>query len=224
MHQIQKTLLKRLVDKNGQPYSTLTRGYDFENNIVFHLKQLISSKFITKADNLYKITAKGIKDIYSLGLPDLDNPEKKTFYCGFVIVDKNNNYLIKGHPNTEDNFFNLPSDRPRFGENMGQAIVRLVLQNTNLKIDPKRFNFLSLHVKIVKTKDNEIIFDDGQVIFKTQVSDIEKRKMKLLKNISWMNINEIKHLPCCWPEIKLCILDKKTLPYASYQIVSSYKL
>jgi hypothetical protein len=61
MHQIQKVLLKRLSLQNNQRYSSLTKGYDFENNVIFHLKQLINNNFIEKKDNLYYITAMGIK-------------------------------------------------------------------------------------------------------------------------------------------------------------------
>ena len=48
MHEVQKILLKRLSQQNDQRYSTLTRDYDYEDNIVFHLKKLITDGFVIK--------------------------------------------------------------------------------------------------------------------------------------------------------------------------------
>jgi len=224
MHYIQKILLSRLVLQNDQKYAWLTRGYDFENNIVFHLKKLITSGFMEKINSKYKITALGLKEIYALGLPDLANPEKKTFFCGFVISDETKNYLVKGHPTARINFFNLPSDRPRFGEDMEKSLTRIFFENTKLKLPFNRFKFLCLHNKIVKTSKGEILFDDGQAIFEVRISNYEKEKMRLIKEISWYSKTEIEKLPNCWPEIKMCILDKNIAPYSSYEIVSDYKL
>ena len=224
MHQIQKILLARLTQQNGQKYSKLTSGYDFENNIVFHLKQLIKDGSIEKVDDIYKITAKGIKEIYALGLPDLDYPQKKLFYCGFVVSDEIGNFLIKGHPNARVNFYNLPSGSPRFGEKMDKALVRLFEENTGININPGRFNFITLHMKTTKTSNDETLFDDGQAIYKVEITKSEKERMKLMDGVNWCSLGEITKLPNCWPEIKMCLLDETILPYASYEIRSDYKL
>lgn len=223
MHQIQKKLLCRLSVKNDQKYAELTRGYDFENNIVFHLKKLLKEKLIEKDNNIYKITPKGIKIIHELGLPDFDNPMKKTLFVGFVAGD-HKNFLLKGHPAAKINFYNLPSGRPRFGENMEEAIARLFEENTGLKLEAKRFEFLTLHIKIVKTPGGEVMFDDGQVIYRVEIAEDEREKMKLNKSLEWKSESEIKKLPNCWPEVEMCILSEKVIPYANYEIVSEYKL
>ncbi len=224
MHQVQKALLARLTQGNGQKYSQLTRGYDFEDNVVFHLKKLETDGLIEKDSGLYKITAKGIKEIYDLGLPDLDYPGKKLFFCGFVVSDTMGNYLVKGHPTAKENFYNLPSGRPRFGEDMNLSLTRIFLESTGIKIDGHRFEFLSLHTKIVKDTEGEIMFDDAQAIFKVEVSSLEKEKMKLIKEIEWYSKEEIIKLPNCWPEIKMSILNNDIKPYSSYEVISDYKL
>ncbi|MBI2464664.1 hypothetical protein HYV64_00845 [Candidatus Shapirobacteria bacterium] len=224
MHQIQKILLARLTQQNGQRYSRLTSGYDFENNIVFHLKQLTKSELVEKTGDIYKITAKGMKEIYALGLPDLDYPERKLFYCGFVVTDGNENFLVKGHSSAKINFYNLPSGDSRFGEKMEESLVRLFENNTAIKIGTDRFVFISLHMKTTKTTNQEVLFDDAQAIYKVEVTKEEKEKMKLVGDISWCSKSEIEKMANCWPEIKMCILDNKILSYASYEIVSDYKL
>jgi ADP-ribose pyrophosphatase YjhB (NUDIX family) len=213
-----------LTNKNGQTYSRLTSGYDFENNIVFHLKQLIKDNLIEKVDDIYKITAKGMREIYSLGLPDLDYPDKKLFYCGFVVTDGNDNFLMKGHSNAKVNFHNLPSGDPRFGEKIEESLVRIFENNTGIKIKSDRFAFICLHMKTTKTSNQDILFDDGQAIYKVEVTRGEKEKMKLMSDVKWYSKNEIEKIPNCWTEIKMCILDNNILPYASYEVVSDYKL
>ncbi|MBP9817164.1 hypothetical protein KBC75_00220 [Candidatus Shapirobacteria bacterium] len=224
MHEIQKTILARLVNKNGQKYSNLTRGYDFEDNIVFHLKQLSKEALIEKSQDKYKITPKGLREIYSLGLPDLDFPRKKLFFCGLVITDGAGNFLIKEHPMAKVNFYNLPSGDPRFGEKIEESLVRIFEKNTDLKVTSDKFSFVSLHLKITKTPAGEVLFDDGQAIYKIEVSMGEKEKMKLDDGVVWSSQKQIKEMENCWPEVKMCILDKTILPYASYEVISDYKL
>ena len=224
MHQTQKVLLKRLAAQNGQRYSDLTRGYDFEDNIVFHLKKLMENIFIEKDENVYSITAEGIKQIYSYELSDLTNPGIKTFFLGFIVSDNAENYLLKGHPSAKVNFYNLPSGRPKFGEKMEDALVRLFFENTGVNVELARFEYRCLHAKIVKTMENESLFDDGQAIFEIIVSAKEKVEMKLMDGINWFSREKIKTLDGCWPEIEKCVLRKTIEPYACYEIVSNYKL
>lgn len=224
MHQIQKVVLKRLSLNNGQRYSEVAKGYDFEDNIVFHLKKLIENGFLEKKNNQYLITARGLKEIYSYELTDLSNPGFKTFFVGFVVGDDGDNYLIKEHPTAKTNFYNLPSGRPRFGEKMDEAVIRLFKENTGLKIGVSRFEFLSLHNKVIKTKGGEILFDDAQAIYQTKISSTEKKSMKLIEEVKWHSKIEINKLDNCWPEIKMLILEKEELTYRAYEIVSDYKL
>jgi hypothetical protein len=224
MHQTQKILLKRLATQNDQKYSDLTRGYDFEDNVVFHLKMLAEKNYVEKKRNIYSITAEGIKQIYSYELSDLTSPGVKTFFVGFIVSDDKEYYLLKGHPAAKTNFYNLPSGRPKFGEKMEEALVRLFFENTGLNFKPARFKYHCLHAKIIKTTNGESLFDDGQAMFELKISAAEKAEMKLTEGVNWYAKNKIKLLDNCWPEIGKCILQKKVEPYDSYEIVSDYKL
>lgn len=223
MHQIQKIILKRLSQNNGLRYADLTRNYDYEDNIVFHLKQLQNESYVSKKDNLYFITPTGLKSIYEFELNDLSDPGVKRYFIGLVIVDSQGNYLIKSHPSATQNFYNLPSGWPWFGESMNDAFVRIAKNNIGITIDPKTVQFVSLHSKTVKTSDNEVLFDEGFAIFKITISDSQKSKLKLLESISWMSVNDIKKLENRWPELDLCILNIPK-PYESYSFISDYLL
>src|SRR3989304_7271060 len=116
MHNLQKILLKRLSLQNNQRYGTLTHGYNFYDNIVFHLKQLLLNHFIVKEKGVYIITPAGIKEISKYDSLKLNDKGVKTFFIGFLCRDKDHNYLIKAHPGARINFYNLPCGKPYFGE------------------------------------------------------------------------------------------------------------
>lgn len=215
MHQIQKTILNRLLTKNHQKYSTLTAGYDFEENIVFHLKQLMVKNLIKKENEFYSLTAEGVKEAKNevTGL--------KMFFVGFVC-EINGKYLVREHLAGKTNFYNLPSGKPQFGEDINRALSRIFYELTCLKLKPENFNFLSLHLKTVKTSAGEILFDDAFAIYEVKINNAEKIKLK--QEIKLLSLEEIKKLPYCWPEIDLCIINKIKKNYLAYEFSTDYIL
>lgn len=224
MHKIQKILLKRLVVQNNQRYSTLTRGYDFEDNIVFHLNQLYNKKLINKSNGIYSITLDGVKMIAGYDPVELEDRGIKTFFVGFLCSDNDNNYLIKSHPNSNSDFYNLPSGKPFFGENINDSLVRLFHLNTGVKLYPEDFQFVSLHLKTIKSSLGEIIFDDAFCIYSIQIEPDQKRSMTLYNGVEWKSVNEIEVLSNKWPEIDICIVQKDLATYKSYIHQSDYIL
>lgn len=223
MHEIQKILLKRLLIQNGQRYSTLTVGYDFDDNIVFHLKQLIKNGLIKKDADKYLITVEGVKVITDYDLPTIENIGYKTFFVGF-LCNWGDKFLIKEHPTETTNFYNLPSGKPRFGESIESALIRTFESNTGVILDGKDFKFQSLHLKTIKTSQGEVLFDDAFTIYKVNITEEQKKKIQLHKQISWKSIEEIQKLSNRWPEIDICILKKDTSPYLCYEVKSDYIL
>lgn len=217
MHQIQKILLKRLLDKNGQKYSQLTADYDFEENIVFHLKQLINNSFVAKKDNIYTLTAEGVKKAKE------EETGLKMFFLGF-LCENNGKFLLREHTEGQTKFYNLPSGKPQFGEKIKDALIRAFFDLMGLKLEPNNFQYLSLHLKTIKTSQNQVLFDDAFAIYRVIVSDQQAKKTKLKDGIKWFSLEEIKNLPNCWPEINLCILKKDISPYLTYQFTSDYIL
>jgi len=221
MHSIQKILLKRLLVNNGQKYSTLTQGYNYEDNIVFHLKQLQNSGLILKSESNYSITTKGTKEITKFDLNSLEDTGFKTFFLGFVCKN-DKEYLLKEHSSKNEAFYNLPSGKPMFGENINDALIRAFYENTGLKLESDNFKYLSLHLKTIKTSSGEVLFDDAFAIYEILISDSQKTDMNLGKNIKWFSKNDVEKMKNCWPEVDFIILKDDKTNYRSYQFVSDY--
>jgi len=223
MHEIQKILLKRLLIQNRQKYSVLTVGYDFDDNVVFHLKQLINKGLVKKDADKYLITVDGIRVITDYDLPTIEDTGYKTFFVGF-LCNFGNEFLIKEHPTETTNFYNLPSGKPRFGEKIETALVRTFEANIGLVLPESNFQFQSLHLKTVKTPRGEALFDDAFTIYKVNINKEQMENMKLNKQVSWKSIEEITALKNRWPEIDICILDNDETTYKVYEVTSDYIL
>jgi ADP-ribose pyrophosphatase YjhB (NUDIX family) len=211
MHSLQKTLLRRLLTKNGLKYSDLTSGFDFEDNIVFHLKQLQSNNLIVKNSDLYSLTAEGLKAAKN------EEAGLKMFFLGF-LCEYRGKFLIREHSEGETKFYNLPSGKPRFSERIESALARSFMAATGLETN--NFEFLSLHLKTVQTSKGEVLFDDAFAIYKASVAAAGP----LNSGMVWFTPEEIKQLPNRWPEIDICILKKDLRPYLSYQFTSDHIL
>jgi hypothetical protein len=223
MHFIQKILLKRLHSSGRQRYSSLTSGYTYEDNILFHLNQLQRKKLIEKIDGFYSITLIGIQQITSYELTNLEDTGFKTFFLGF-LCEFQNKFLIKEHPAAINNFINLPSGKPHYGENIDTALQRTFLANTGIKLPHSSFSFLSLHLKTIKTRKDEVLFDDAFCIYRVLFEKEELNKMKFVKGVSWKSMEEIQQINNRWPEIDILILQKNISPYMAYEFVSDYIL
>lgn len=223
MHNLQKLLIKRLVEENGRSFASLTKGYDAEDNIVFHLKKLISDEFVEKKDEKYFITPKGINTLNTFQKTDLQDNAFKMFFVG-IVCKNGNDYLIKPHNNAKDVFHNLPSGSPLFAEDLEVALPRIFYDETSLNLGFDRFVFNALHMKTIQTSSGEILFDDAFGIYSVETSDNERVNMTLKKGCVWMHIDQIVELKNCWPEIEFCILKKDWEVYKKYTVICDYVL
>ena len=223
MHEIQKIFLKRLLINNNQKYSSLTGGYSFEDNIVFHLKQLLKKGFIEKTSNIYKISSVGIKEIAKYDLSSLTDTGFKTFFIGFVCKS-GDDFLVKEHPGGKTNFYNLPSGKPHFGEKTEKALIRIFYENTGLEVESNNFKYLSLHLKTIKTSTGEVLFDDAFAIYQVIVNPSHRSKMELGRQIQWMNLEKIRDLTNKWPELDILLVQNNRANYLQYEFVSDYIL
>lgn len=223
MHTLQKIIITRLVKDNGQQYAVLTKGYDAEDNIVFHLKQLTGKGYVEKREDRYFLTASGIKLINTFQKSDLKDGPFKMMFVGFVCKN-NDSFLIKKHSLVNPPFYNLPSGSPLFGEKIEIALPRIFEEETGVQVSFDTFKFDSLHLKTVKTKKDEVIFDDAFVVYIVTISDSLAQQMVFKKGSKWMNLDEIKKLENRWPEIDYCILRNNREVYKEYTIISDHHL
>lgn len=223
MHTLQKLLIKRLVEENGRIYSSLTRGYDSEDNIAFHLKQLLSDVLVEKREEKYFITAKGINKLNEFQKTDLQDNTFKMCFVGFVCKC-GDEYLIKPHKNAKEVFYNLPSGSPLFGEDLMDALPRIFYDETDLHLACENFKFDSVHIKTVKSTDGKILFDDAFVVFLVDVTSVQKEKMVMMKGCEWQVKDLLEQLKTKWPEIDYCILKKDWEVYKKYSVTCDYVL
>ena len=221
MHTLQKLLITRLVKNNGIPYSVLTRDYDSEDNIAFHLKQLVSKDLVEKRDEKYFLTAQGIQTLATFQKTDLQDNAFKMFYVGF-LCECEGSFLIKPHEKAKERFYNLPSGSPLFGEGLKESIPRIFHEETNTYVSFDSFEFDSLHLKTVKTTAGEVLFDDAFGVYKVTVTTEQKDMMDLEKGCVWMNRNEIIVLTNKHPEIDMCVLEKDWKTYSVYDVICDY--
>ncbi len=223
MHTIQKILLSRLLASGKLSFASLTRGYDYEDNVVFHLKQLHNKHYVDKSEHHYMLTSSGIKAITHYDLPTLDDTGYKTVITGFLCEYKGR-YLIKEHPQASVNFYNLPSGKPHFGEPIEHALQRAFMSISSLELSTSAFTFTSLHLKTVKASGGDVLFDDAFAIYHVTLTDNDQQNVKLPDSIHWMTKGHISALPNRWPELDMCILENESVPYRSYEFVSDYIL
>jgi hypothetical protein len=223
MHLVQKLLIKRLVEENGRSYSSLTKGYDSEDNIAFHLKQLISGNLIEKRDDRYYITPEGITSLATFQKTDLQDNRFKLFFVG-LVCRCGEEYLIKSHTNAKEVFYNLPSGSPLFGEALEDALPRIFYEVTDLSIPFSAFTFDSLHMKTVKSRDGAILFDDAFGVYTVELPLEQKSKIALKKGCIWVAKAEVARLENGWPEIALCVLKENWSSYTKYCVICDYVL
>lgn len=221
MHTLQKLLITRLVKQNGLTYTDLTKGYDSEDNIVFHLKQLLSKGYIEKKDDRYFLTPEGVTTLTTFQKTDLQDNSFKMAFFGF-ICECGGSYLVTPHKNVSETFFNLPSGSPLFGEKPEDALPRTFYEETGINIPFDNFKFDSLHLKTVKTKEGKVLFDDVFIVYVVVVTEPQKSSMELRKGSTWLTKAEIEKISDKWPEIDMCILRKDWKAYSNYDVFCNY--
>lgn len=224
MHNLQKVLLKRLQFNNNQRFGTLTKGYDYDDNVIFHLNKLLANEYVAKSNGIYSITSLGLKEAVNYELPDLSDNGSKSLFIGFNCVDGLGNWLVKSHPNAKIDFYNLPSGKPYFGEEIDKALVRTFKVNTNIDVSASNFQFSGLHLKTIINSESEVIFDDAFCLYSIEVNSEQKAKMTLIEGLMWKSVAEIKLLTNKWPEIDRVILGENKLQYQVYTHTSDYIL
>jgi hypothetical protein len=223
MHKLQKILLARLVKKNGQTYSSLTEGYDFDDNIVYHLKKLIKKKYVSKRDGKYYLTTQGLAVSGSFDLNSLDDRKFKTGYIGFVCKYQDS-FLLRSRNTQGVNFYKLPGGKPLFGVPFPEECSRLFKIETSLELDPMRFVFRQLHSKIQKDSKRKTMFDDILFVLDIELVRDEYKKAKLRSGNEWYKRKDIRTLKNTWPEINHCILKNSKVPLLTYEFMNDYHL
>ena len=224
LHNIQKELLKRLVLKNSQRFGELTFGYDFGDNVAFHLKQLIKNGFAQKRSLKYYITKDGLEYSANYDLKTLADKKFKSIYIAF-ICKLGNKYMLRERKSESSVFYKLPGAKPLYGISFSEEIQRIFKLETNLKIDFEEFTFDGMHFKIQKTSNGRTLFDDVLMVYYLNLDNMNVlRGIKLRENTKWFEKEEIQYLKGKWPEIDICIFRNEWKPILEYTFVNDYNI
>lgn len=153
LHYIQLQILKKLLFNPELKFSELRPAEQIENNqLVFHIEQLLDWKLINKTDGKYKLTIEGKE--YANRMDTDDNRIKQQAKLGVIMCcyrelkgKKDREYLMytrKKHPFYDHQGFN--SGKIMFGENVIGTAQRELKEETNLEGEPELFTIEHHHV------------------------------------------------------------------------------
>lgn len=223
MHKFQKVLLKRLVKDNGLKFSKLTKGYSFEDNIVFHLKQLLKNKLVQKHGDRYFLTSQGLMDSGQFDLETLEEKRYKSLFIGFVIR-VGQSYMLREHKGGDQKFYRLPGGKPYLGEKLEDACRRLLKREIAFKKQIPQFRYDSTHYKIQYTSKGSVLFDNILAVYVVTGVGTDLEKINIRNKNRWFKRTEVEKLKNKWPEIDICILKKDWKPVSEYQLICDYNL
>ena len=223
MHPTQKLLIKRLVTINKQKYSTVTEGYSFEDNIVFHLKQLIKSEYVKKRGIYYYLTKNGLMYSSQLDLNTLENKQYKTLYVGFICTYKNT-YLLRKHVFEQETSYKLPGGKPFFGENIDKALIRLLQNDIGIEVEADRFTYRNTQLKTQIARNTDVIHDNVLVTYAVALKEEEISRLSLRQENEWYSREQMQQLEKRWPEVDYSILKPNGPTLVDYEFVSNYNL
>lgn len=223
MTTIQKQLISRLVAENGLSFKALANGYDSDDNVVYHIKHLISLDLISKRNSKYYLTQKGLIKSVDLDLDNLEEKKYKIFYVSF-ICNYEDKYLLRSKKYLDKMVLRLIGNKPFFGETEQEYLDRIFNTETGLNLPTSRFKFNSCHLKMQKTEKDSVLFDNIMYVYKVTLSSKEFELVKIRENNLWMNKREIRKIKNIWPELKISILNKSTSKFYNYEFKSNYNI
>lgn len=183
----QKMILRKLVERNGQRYSELYKGFSYDDKFPYHIKALVSKGYVNKRNARYFLTKLGMKQTAYFDRRTLqDNKFKLPVVC-FVCNYQNTFFLndhFQGSPGS-DSYYNLPLGIVHFGEKLIDGCNRILTEKWGIQ---GIVTYRATHHYINYASDGDCIFDDIALVYNVLVSDTP------LKPEKWYSIDKLKSL------------------------------
>lgn len=222
MNNTQKTLIKRLVVQNGLRYSKLTKGYDFEDNVAYHIKQLKNKNLIVKKEDKYFLSPKGLKLSGKFGIDNITEEEYKTLYVGILAVYKNKLVLR----NKSKLLYRIPGDKPRLGEEKCDYIKRISTKELGVEVHTDDIKLNSIQLKTNLTTNGKLLFDNALFVYSVNLNETKYKRCDLRDENIWIELDKVNKLKGVWPEVKIAIkaMKENKLEITEYSFTSDYNL
>lgn len=134
-HPIQRDLIDRLMHSDGLRFSEFKPDGMESNIFTYHLKSLIKLDYLTKIDNQYCLTTKGLNYVDSLSSVN-NRPSKQPKIIAIIAVKNINNQwlLLERKLQPYRGQLMLPSGKQHFGENITTHAKRELFEKTGIDI------------------------------------------------------------------------------------------
>lgn len=215
----QKTILRKLVEINGQRFSELLRHFSYEDKFPYHLKYLLNKKLISKREGKYYLTKKGMKETSKFDTKTLQDIEAPISAIIFLCKHEDKYWVFKHFAedlNEKRHLYTLASAKPLWGETLEISCKKEFLRKNGILADFKYRNTFHL---INKTTDGDVLFDNVFLIFETELT---KAQVKQSKKGFWLTKEEIKEIPNISITVKKFILEDNRNPYIEDIVILNY--
>lgn len=153
IHKIQRKILTKLLKEKTATFTELKPFEDIEgSHLTFHLKKLITDKFINKEKDLYMLSNKGKEYANRISLSNANKTRIESGNSILLICKKDGQYLIytrKKHPFY--GYQGFPSGKILPGEFIKNAAIRNLKIKTGFKGKPK---IIGINHRIIYSKKN----------------------------------------------------------------------
>lgn len=148
MHWIQRHILKQLATSEACRYKDLKPEGVEGNLFMYHLKQLMTEKYVAKKDSLYALTKSGKKFVGGMSL-ETGNPTilPRLFVMLYAKNGKGEILLYKWNRQPYLDHVSLPFSRIRYGQTIQEAAEQNLQNKTNLKGELKNRGLVNVVVK-----------------------------------------------------------------------------
>ena len=150
------------------------------NKLDYHLKKLIKKRIIEKDGNYYELTESS-----EYLIPYISGRNAILPVVLIKIGNKNNIFLYKREKRPYQGFLSLPGGRILIGEEIGDAVKRIMRERHNINVIFKNINSISIeHLKKKNKTINSflLIFVTANTKGKINLTDIEKYRKNIIKS------------------------------------------
>jgi len=178
---MEKEILNLFLTKNKLKFSEIEKFLKIRSNkLDYHLKKLIDKKIVEKN-----------KDYYSLAessehlIPYLSDKKSVLPVILILIGNKNRAFLFNREKRPYKNLLSLPGGRILLGENINDAVKRIMKEKHKINADFTKINSISLE-HIIKNKkvfhSFLLILVTAKTKDKIKFTEINKNKNKIIKS------------------------------------------